>query len=272
VIGEKGAPGLRWRLARRAWHQARNLAFGDPDAELEQLTVDARGAPQSVRVRHLPNEVAGAAIDWRAPGCSAARTPGPEPAEGGAMPANNCGGLYDQEGVAPAESRSTTPPGRGGPPRGVVGECGDAEGRRVAGGGRDSRGQARRAFGPRTWLRQIRSTGARALRRSITSGEAPPTKETPRISRGSSFGERQVEAAIPVSDDVQRVPSPPSVRSSALWHRAEIGGFMRRRRRTPVIRRPPSPIYRSRLMAPTPVIRWRASLRGHRLVLRAGQP
>jgi hypothetical protein len=44
MIGQEGAPCLRRRLARRAWHQTRDLALRDLDAELEQLAMDARGA------------------------------------------------------------------------------------------------------------------------------------------------------------------------------------------------------------------------------------
>src|SRR5450432_3071082 len=108
VIGQEGAPCLRRRLARQAWHQARDLAFGDPDAELYQLAMDARGAPQRVGLRQLADEVARAAIDGWAPGCSA-RTPGPDVAESRAVPAHDGSWLDDDEDVAPAGPRTREP-------------------------------------------------------------------------------------------------------------------------------------------------------------------
>ena len=105
VIGQEGAPRLGGRLARWAWHQARDLALGDPDAELEQFAMDTWSAPQGVGSRHPADEVAGGAIDGRASRCSA-RTPGPKAAKGQAVPAHHRGWPHDDQNVPPAGPRA----------------------------------------------------------------------------------------------------------------------------------------------------------------------
>jgi hypothetical protein len=70
-------------------------------AEFEQLAVNARCAPEQVRVSHLANEVARAAIDGRTPGWSS-RAPDPEAPEGRAVPVHNGVGLHENQGAAPA--------------------------------------------------------------------------------------------------------------------------------------------------------------------------
>jgi hypothetical protein len=54
VIREERPPGLRG-LRRTLGHEAGDGAFGDVDAELEQLAVDARRSPQGIRRGHRPH-------------------------------------------------------------------------------------------------------------------------------------------------------------------------------------------------------------------------
>ena len=55
MVAQKRAPALRW-WPRGAAHIPSNRRLSDLEAELEQLTVDARGAPERVRAAHLANE------------------------------------------------------------------------------------------------------------------------------------------------------------------------------------------------------------------------
>jgi hypothetical protein len=87
------------------WHQARDLALGDLDPELEQLAVDTRRAPERACVRHVPNEVVGAEIDGRPPGGSA-RAPGPQAPESAAVPTHDRIRAHDREGAAPTRPRA----------------------------------------------------------------------------------------------------------------------------------------------------------------------
>jgi hypothetical protein len=57
MVVEKGAPGLRGRFA------APDHVFGDGclrefDSDLQQFSVNARGAPERIGEAHLPNEIA----------------------------------------------------------------------------------------------------------------------------------------------------------------------------------------------------------------------
>src|SRR5262249_59878413 len=55
VIREERPPGLRG-LGPTLGHEAGDGAFGDVDAELEELAVDARRSPQGIRRGHRPYE------------------------------------------------------------------------------------------------------------------------------------------------------------------------------------------------------------------------
>ena len=55
MVGEEGPPGLRGRGAPLR-HEPGDRALGDVDAELQELSVDARRPPQAIRRGHLPDE------------------------------------------------------------------------------------------------------------------------------------------------------------------------------------------------------------------------
>lgn len=151
-----------------------------------------RGAPHKrLGLRHLADEAARAAIDRWTPGWSTG-APGPEAPEGGAVPAHDRGGLDEHENVAPAgpRTRQRDPEEPVGPSEGRARVPAPETGE-LMGEGEILEGGARGGLGTRTWLRQVRSEGARAPRRSISSGDTALTQETPKIATGSSFGERQ---------------------------------------------------------------------------------
>ena len=56
VVLEERSPGLRGWL-RAPWRETRNRALRNVQAELEQLTMDARRAPQRIGERHGADEV-----------------------------------------------------------------------------------------------------------------------------------------------------------------------------------------------------------------------
>src|ERR1019366_4969912 len=55
MVAEKRTPALRWR-PRVAAHIPSNCRLSDLEAELEQFTMNAWGAPKRVRPAHLANE------------------------------------------------------------------------------------------------------------------------------------------------------------------------------------------------------------------------
>src|SRR5215471_21463691 len=83
--------------------------LADVDAQLEQLAVDARGAPKRVVAAHLPNQFSNFPRYGRAPGLPAADLPSPEQAESFAVPGNHGIRFYDAECRAPRGPRSTKP-------------------------------------------------------------------------------------------------------------------------------------------------------------------
>src|SRR3979411_1363517 len=87
VIAEKRPPALR-RWPRVAAHVPSDRRPGDLEAELEQLTVNTRRAPQGVRTAHLANERAQLSRDLRSANAVAgSRAPiRPEPST---VPAND---------------------------------------------------------------------------------------------------------------------------------------------------------------------------------------
>ena len=95
-----GVPGLQ-RQAPAGHHVDRNCRLGDPDAELEQLTMHLGGAPQRVLKTHSLDQVAHLLGDAR----TASRRPGfPPPISGKtlAMPAQQRLGLDDGYGIKDA--------------------------------------------------------------------------------------------------------------------------------------------------------------------------
>ena len=100
VIVQEGAPGLGWGLALPFRHQCGHGALAYVDAELEQLAMNARRAPQGVGLGHLADEFADGGVRARTPErCPGA--PGPELAEGGAMPTHDGVRFDEDEDMAP---------------------------------------------------------------------------------------------------------------------------------------------------------------------------
>src|SRR6266700_2826493 len=57
MVAQEGAPGLAGRAGWPTPAIASNRAVADHDAQLEELTSDALGAPQPVLARHSPDQV-----------------------------------------------------------------------------------------------------------------------------------------------------------------------------------------------------------------------
>src|SRR6202165_862480 len=87
VIAEKRPPALR-RWPRVAAHVPSDRRLGDLEAELEQLTVNTRRAPQGVRTAHLANERAQLSRDLRSAN-TVAGSPAPIRPEPSTVPAND---------------------------------------------------------------------------------------------------------------------------------------------------------------------------------------
>src|SRR6266481_6205446 len=85
VILQKGAPGLRRRLAA-AHHVFAYAALTDVDAEFEQLTVDAGRTPTGILPAHLADQISDLARNDRSSGLAAPHLPGPEQTKAGTMP------------------------------------------------------------------------------------------------------------------------------------------------------------------------------------------
>src|SRR5216683_240837 len=82
-------PGWR-RCTSSSHHVLGDCRLADLDAELEELSVNPRRAPQRVGGVHLPNLITSLAIHRR-PSCS--RTPAPKEAEALTVPLDDCGRL-----------------------------------------------------------------------------------------------------------------------------------------------------------------------------------
>src|SRR4030081_2924376 len=87
VIAEKRPPALR-RWPRVTAHVPSDRRLGDLEAELEQLTMNTRRAPQGVRTAHLANERAQLSRDLR-PANTVAVSPAPIRPEPSTVPAND---------------------------------------------------------------------------------------------------------------------------------------------------------------------------------------
>ncbi len=75
--------------------------FRDLEAQLQQLTMNAWGAPQRILSAHAANEISNLARDWPPATATPTRLPCPEEAEAFAMPADHCCRLGDHQGAAP---------------------------------------------------------------------------------------------------------------------------------------------------------------------------
>src|SRR4030081_552888 len=87
VIAEKRPPALR-RWPRVAAHVPSDRRLGDLEAELEQLTMNTRRAPQGVRTAHLANERAQLSRDLRSAN-TVAGSPAPIRPKPSTVPAND---------------------------------------------------------------------------------------------------------------------------------------------------------------------------------------
>ena len=108
VIRQEGAPGLG-RRGPTTHHVVPNRGFSDRDAELEQLAVDARGAPGRVGAAHLADEFLNGARDAGPPGPTRPTLPAPVEPKASSMPAEDRVGLDDDERVPPTGPQVTEP-------------------------------------------------------------------------------------------------------------------------------------------------------------------
>jgi hypothetical protein len=75
--------------------------LGNLDAELLELPVNPRRAPQGVGARHVSDERAGLRGDGRAAWSIPAALPGPDELKAGPLPPDYSGGLDDGDGIRP---------------------------------------------------------------------------------------------------------------------------------------------------------------------------
>ena len=66
VIAQQCPPGLRW-WSPASHHTLGDRRLGDLESELQQFTMDARGAPQWVLLAHPPDEFAQLTANWGPP-------------------------------------------------------------------------------------------------------------------------------------------------------------------------------------------------------------
>ena len=100
---------LRGRRGPTTHHVVPDRGFSDRDAELEQLAVDARGAPGRVGAAHLADEFLNGARDAGPPGPTRPTLPAPVEPKASSMPAEDRVGLDDDERVPPTGPQVTQP-------------------------------------------------------------------------------------------------------------------------------------------------------------------
>jgi len=88
VVGEERPPGLRGSGAPLG-HEAGDRALGDVDAELEELTMDARGTPQGIRRGHCPHKRGDLVTDARTTSGRPTRELAPVLAEAATLPSED---------------------------------------------------------------------------------------------------------------------------------------------------------------------------------------
>ena len=98
--GEKRPPGLR-RLGAPFRHDARDGALADFDAELQELSVDARRPPQGIRRGPLLHKGSDLGMDARTASGWPTRELGPVRAEAPALPAQDGVGRDDDQRLPP---------------------------------------------------------------------------------------------------------------------------------------------------------------------------
>ena len=102
VIGQECAPGLRGRRGALR-HQPGDCALGHVDAELEELTMDSRGAPEGVRGGHAGDQSFDLGVDGRAASGGPAGEFGPVLTEASPLPPQDGVGSHDDEGLFPPD-------------------------------------------------------------------------------------------------------------------------------------------------------------------------
>src|SRR5947209_12481869 len=97
VVTQEGAPALG-RRSTSLDHVLRDARLSDLEAELEQLTMDARRSPQRIFRAHPPDQRAQIRGDLR-PASKRAEFPTPVPTETGPMPTDNSLRSDDRDGL-----------------------------------------------------------------------------------------------------------------------------------------------------------------------------
>jgi hypothetical protein len=100
MVVKERPPGLR-RPRAPLRHEPGDGALGNVNAELEELSVDTRGAPQGIRRGHFPDEGRDLDIDRRAASGRLTREPRPVLAKPAALPAQDSVGRDDDQRLPP---------------------------------------------------------------------------------------------------------------------------------------------------------------------------
>ena len=108
MVGEERPPGLRRRGAPLR-HQPGDGALGHVDAELQELAMDSRGAPEGIRRGHARDQGLDLGVDGRATSGGPAGELGPVLAEATPLPPQDGVGSHDHEGLPPAGPDSGQP-------------------------------------------------------------------------------------------------------------------------------------------------------------------
>jgi len=99
MVLEERPPRLRgWRPLAR--HQPGDRPLSALESQLQQLSVNARRAPEWVRSGHLSGQASHGGADLRT-AAPRTRASGPAPREATAMPSDDRGGSYDHQGGLP---------------------------------------------------------------------------------------------------------------------------------------------------------------------------
>jgi len=99
MVIQKGLPSLRWGLSML--HVLRDGWFADDDAQLQQLRVNMRCAPEWVVIRELADQCSFFKCQRRPSLTTMLALPAPVFAEACAVPANDCVRLDDEQGTTP---------------------------------------------------------------------------------------------------------------------------------------------------------------------------
>src|SRR6516165_3446550 len=97
MVMQEGAPSLRGRPGSLD-HVLRDAGLSDLKAELEQLAMDTRGAPQWIVTAHPPDQRAQLRVDLRS-ASKGARFPSPILPKAGPVPAHEGPGPDDRDGL-----------------------------------------------------------------------------------------------------------------------------------------------------------------------------